>query len=216
MTPKDGISKKDSIPEQGNRSRQSQLVTYFIIFVFGFLSGIAFTVYKGSFLGSFPKSAPSTVADTQSPSQTDETKQAIINLEAAVTANPDNFESWLQLGHLYYDSNQPEKAISAYTKSLELHSGDANLLTDLGVMYRRTKQPEKAIESFNQAIKMDPRHLPSRFNKGIVLMYDLKDPQGAIDSWEKLLKIDPQAKTASGESIREFVDKIKADLPKNP
>ncbi len=211
MAPRDKIPKKDSAPERKNMTGKNQMVTYFIIFVFGFLSGIAFTVYKG---GS-PESAPSTVEDSQSPSQTDETKQAIINLEAEVTANPDNFESWIRLGHLYYDSDQPEKAISAYTKSLELHSGDANLLTDLGVMYRRTKQPEKAIESFDKAIKMDPSHLPSRFNKGIVLMYDLKDPQGAIDSWEELLKIDPQAKTASGESIRQFVDKIKADLPIN-
>ncbi len=203
------MAPKDNTPKQGNMSKKNQLVTYFIIFVFGFLSGIAFTVYKGS----SPEATPSTTTDVQSQSQTNETEQAILNLEAEVTANPENFESWIQLGHLYYDSNQPEKAISAYTKSLELHSGDANLLTDLGVMYRRTKQPEKAIESFNKAIKMDPSHIPARFNKGIVLMYDLKDPQGAIDCWEELLKINPQATTANGQSIREFVNKIKADLP---
>ena len=113
------------------------------------MSGIAFTVYKGA----RPESAPSTIYDGQSPSQNDETDQAILNLEAEVTANPENFENWIRLGHLYYDANQPEKAIAAYTKSLELHSGDANLLTDLGVMYRRAKQPEKAIEFFNQAIQ---------------------------------------------------------------
>ena len=113
-----------------------------------------------------------------------------------MTPHPENFENWIRLGHLYYDADQPEKAIAAYTKSLELHSGDANLLTDLGVMYRRTKQPEKAIEFFDQAIKKDPSHLPSRFNKGIVLMYDLNDPTGAIAAWDELLAIDPEAKTA--------------------
>jgi tetratricopeptide (TPR) repeat protein len=79
-------------------------------------------------------------------------------------------------------------------------------------MYRRTKQPEKAIESFNEAIKKDPGHLPSRFNKGIVLMYDFNDPGGAIETWEALLKIDPEAKTANGQHIHDFVDKIKADI----
>jgi cytochrome c-type biogenesis protein CcmH/NrfG len=208
MAQKNKATQKDSPSRQEKKSQKSQLVTYFIIFVVGFLSGIAFTVYKGS----PPGAAPTAMNDGQSSSQNDETGQAIINMEAEVTANPENFENWIRLGHLYYDANQPEKAIAAYTKSLELHSGDANLLTDLGVMYRRTKQPEKAIELFDQAIKKDPNHLPSRFNKGIVLMYDLNDPQGAIATWEELLAIDPEAKAANGQHIHEFVDKIKAEL----
>lgn len=208
MAQKNKATQKDNPSRQEKKSQKSQLVTYFIIFVVGFLSGIAFTVYKGS----PPGAAPTAMNDGQSSSQNDETGQAIINMEAEVTANPENFENWIRLGHLYYDANQPEKAIAAYTKSLELHSGDANLLTDLGVMYRRTKQPEKAIELFDQAIKKDPNHLPSRFNKGIVLMYDLNDPQGAIATWEELLAIDPEAKAANGQHIHEFVDKIKAEL----
>jgi len=209
MTPKNREKKeKESIPQRSSKTQKSPLVTYFIIFVFGFLAGVAFTVYKGS----FSESTSSTITEAQPQAKNDETKQAILNLEAEVTANPDNFQSWIQLGHLYFDTNQPEKAISAYTKSMELHSADANLLTDLGVMYRRTKQPEKAIESFNQAIKKDPRHQPARFNKGIVLMYDLNDPEQAIQTWEELLKIDPMAKTANGQPISEFVDKIKAEL----
>ena len=210
MARKNKVTEKDTTPQQKGKPKKSPLVTYFIIFVFGFLSGIAFTVYKGG----TPASTPQTTTNGQAQSQKDETKQAIINLEAEVTANPENFQNWISLGHLYYDSNQPEKAIGAYTKSLEFHSGDANLLTDLGVMYRRTKQPEKAIESFNQAIAKDPSHLPSRFNKGIVLMYDLDDSAGAIASWEELLKIDPEAKTANGQHIHNFVDQIKADLAK--
>ena len=126
---------------------------------------MAFTVYKGKFTGS----APTSSAVVQPQSQDNTSEQAIRDLEAEVAAHPDNFENWIRLGHLYYDTDQPEKAIAAYTKSLEFHSGDANLLTDLGVMYRRTKQPEKAIELFDQAIKKDPSHLPSKFNKGIVL-----------------------------------------------
>jgi cytochrome c-type biogenesis protein CcmH/NrfG len=208
MAPKNKATEQDSPLRQEKKPKKNQLVTFFIIFVVGFLSGIAFTVYKSS----PPGTAPTSGNDGQTQSQNGESGQAILAMEAEVTANPENFESWIRLGHLYYDANQPEKAIAAYTKSLELHSGDANLLTDLGVMYRRTKQPEKAIELFDQAIKKDPNHLPSRFNKGIVLMYDLNDPQGAIASWEELLVIDPEAKAANGQHIHDFVDKIKAEL----
>jgi cytochrome c-type biogenesis protein CcmH/NrfG len=210
MARKNSTTDPDKTRQNDSKNQQGRLVTYFIIFICGFLAGIAFTVYKG---GS-PGSSPATVAGGQPQAQNDDTQQAIIHLEAEVTANPENFESWIRLGHLYYDSDQPEKAIAAYTKSMEFHTADANLLTDLGVMYRRTKQPEKAIELFNKAIQQDPSHQPSRFNKGIVLLHDLNDATGAIASWEELLRINPEAKTANGQPIREFVDHVKADLSK--
>ncbi len=211
MTQNQKVTEEESTRKQGSKHQKGQLVTWFIIFVAGFLAGVAFTVYKGKIIGS----EPSTPAVVQPQAQSNGSSQAISDLEAEVAAHPDNFENWIQLGHLYYDADQPKKAIAAYTKSLEMHSGDANLLTDLGVMYRKIEQPEKAIELFDQAIKQDPNHLPSRFNKGIVLMYDLNDPNGAITAWNGLLAINPEAKTASGEPIREFVEKIKAGLPKN-
>lgn len=191
-----------SKPDQKN---QIPVVTYFVIFILGFLTGVGFTVYKTSGTGS---GAPA--ANSQQSTQDDETHKVILELEAEVTANPDNSQSWKKLGDLYYDHNQPEKAIVAYTKNLELRPGDANVLTDLGVMYRRTKQPVKAIESFDKAIQVDPVHEPARFNKGIVLLYDLNKPEDAIAAWEELLKINPQARAAGGESIQDFINNVKA------
>lgn len=189
--------KQTTAPKSGG----NRLVSYLIVFVLGFLAGVAFTVLKDD---GTSQPAPSQVS-----SGSGENQQAILNLEAEVTSNPDNFEAWIRLGHLYYDTNQPQKAVKAYNRSLELHDGDANLLTDLGVMYRRLKQPEKAIESFDRARKKDPGHLPSRYNKGIVLLYDLDDTEGAIASWEELLRINPQAKNSSGEPISELVKQLK-------
>lgn len=186
---------------------KGQFLTWAIIFVCGFLCGIAFTVYKG---GSINQPAV-TATEGQAPPHNEELHQAILSLEAEVTTNPKNFQAWVRLGNLYYDTDQATKAIAAYNKSLELHKGDANLITDLGVMYRKNKEPEKAIEHFNRAIQENPAHLPSRYNKGIVLLYDLKDAQSAIASWEEMLTIDPQAKTTSGMAIRDLIAQIKAE-----
>lgn len=189
--------------------QKSQLVPYFIFFVLGFLAGIAFTVFKSD-------NPVSGEVQTTAVQKQDQSQQNILNMEAEVTANPANFQAWIRLGHLYFDSNQPKKAIGAYTKSLELHTGDANLLTDLGVMYRRDKQPQKAIESFDKAIQKDKKHIPSRFNKGIVLLYDLSDSQGAINSWESILQINPNARTSSGEPMRQFIDNMKSEIIPKP
>ncbi len=185
--------------------RDTNYLYILIAFVVGFVAGAGFAVYKIT-----PQSDNATVE--QKSAISDQQSQAITNLEAEVTTNPDRHEAWTRLGNLFFDTSQYNKAIQAYLKSLELHSGNANILTDLGIMYRRTQQPEKAIESFSKAIAIDPMHEFSRINKGIVQMYDLSDVQGAIETWENLLAINPNAKTGSGESVQSFVDHLKDEL----
>ena len=194
------------MPEQGTK-RQTLILAIFLSFVCGFLAGAGFAIHK---IGTRP--APiSTHTENAGSGISEQQQKAITNLETQIAATPDDFRLWTQLGNMHYDTNQPEKAIKAYSRSLELHSGDANLLTDLGVMYRSTGQSKKAIDFFDRAIALDPTHQHSRLNKGIVLMYDLHKPDMAIAVWEELLHIDPEARTANGDSVRDFLEEIKKE-----
>ena len=190
--------------------KQTFYLTIFIVFICGFLAGVGFTVFKMDSPGT---NTSTNITQQQGASQQE--TQAILNLEAEVTSNPENFNAWTQLGHLYFDTDQYQKAIGAYTRSLELHSGDANLWTDLGVMYRRSGDSAKAIEAFDKAISMNSSHEPSRLNKGIVLFYDFGKADEAIASWESVLQINPKAVMANGNNLRAFIDQIKADLKNN-
>lgn len=193
--------------KQATVTKQTLYLTALIVFIAGFISGVAFTVFKTS--------DSSTAQNISQPSgQSGQEAQAILNLEAEVTANPDNFNAWTQLGHLYFDSSQYNKAIGAYTRSLELHSGDANLWTDLGVMYRRSGDPEKALETFSKAMTLDANHAPSRFNKGIVLHYDLGRTAEAIQSWQEVVAINPGYKTANGIALQDFIIQIQEEAAK--
>jgi tetratricopeptide (TPR) repeat protein len=71
-------------------------------------------------------------------------------------------------------------------------------------MYRSSGRPVKAIEAFDQAMKIDPKHGHSRFNKGIVLMHDLKDTESALKEWEELSRINPAYKS-DGEHLDEII-----------
>lgn len=183
-------------------------LSFLAVFICGLLAGVGLTIVKLD----RPDAGPASATSQQDDKKHQEYQEAISSLEKEVTNDPKKFQSWVQLGNLYFDTDQPEKAISAYTKSLEHHSGDANLLTDLGVMYRAVNKPDLAIASFDKARAMDPKHQPSRFNKGIVLLYDLHDSAGAIASWQELLTINPDAQTGSGEKVRDML----AELQKNP
>lgn len=199
--------------------KETLLYALLVGLVVGFIGGAVFASYKLSpdtshehpdqAKGQAPKTA--TAADK-------ETAALIASLEAEVTADPKNVRAWTQLGHRYYDSAQPLKAIKAYRKSLELEPNNPDVLTDMGVMYRRSKQPRKAIESFEKAYSIDPNHEHARLNKGIVLLYDFNKPEEAIAAWEELLTINPQAMMGDKVPLRQVIDelreKIKTATPK--
>jgi len=118
-------------------------------------------------------------------------QQQITMLQGIVAKEPANRNAWVQLGHSYFDSDQPMKAIEAYAKALELQGDDANILTDQGVMYRRLGWFDKAIKNFEAANKLNPNHQQSLYNLGIVYRYDLQDFPKAIEAWEKFVAINP-------------------------
>ena len=83
------------------------------------------------------------------------------------------------------------------------------MITDLGIMYRRSGDPQKAIEMFDRAITLDPQQQNARFNKGIVLLHDLKDKAGAVAAWEGLLEINPVAMAPNGQSVDALIQQYK-------
>jgi cytochrome c-type biogenesis protein CcmH/NrfG len=170
-----------------------------ITFIAGFLAGVVFTVYGAGASGT------GALAGKQ---EIDSTKKEKM-LTAEVQRNPNNTTAWIQLGHVYFDTDQYANAIGAYEKALEQNPDNADILTDLGVMYRRNGQPRKAIEKFDAAIAVDSKHETARFNKGIVLMHDLEDREGAIRTWEKLLEINPLAMAGKDQSVDQLLKHYK-------
>jgi len=129
-------------------------------------------------------------------------------LEAAVAANPEDPHAWSDLGHYYFDHNMPERAVAAYEKSLSIAPNHPGIWSDLGVMYRRTGQFKKALDAFEHAAALDPKHITARFNKGIVLLYDLKKKDEALTAWRSILNIDPDAKAPDGRPMTEVIREV--------
>ena len=153
---------KKKIKDSSLMSKQTAMLFVICAFVLGFLSGVEFTVYKTN--------SASGIASSKGLEIDYEQREKL--LKAEVIKNKDNTAAWIQLGQVYFDTDQYLKAIDAYKKALELDPRNVDVLTDLVIMYRRSGQPQNAIESFDQAVVIDPKHETARFNKGIVLMHD--------------------------------------------
>ncbi|MGQ9731459.1 MAG: tetratricopeptide repeat protein [Candidatus Zipacnadales bacterium] len=83
-------------------------------------------------------------------------------------------------------------AVAAYERALELRPDDPDILTDLGVALRGCGDFEGAVRRFREAAEKDTQHPQSRFNLGVVLLYDLHRPKQAMEAWEEYLAIAPK------------------------
>jgi tetratricopeptide (TPR) repeat protein len=137
--------------------------------------------------------------------------QRIMEAEKIVAQDPKNYQAWVQLANDYFDTEQPQKAVNAYSKALELepkNQNAPNLLTDQGVMYRKMGLFDKAVDNFDKASKLDPKHAQSLFNLGIVYANDLKQKDKAIEAWQRYLALD--AMSPQGQQVKAMVDDLKA------
>jgi len=195
--------------------KETMLVVALVAVIVGFLGGVVFSAYTSGvgLNGSAPGPSDQTA---QKQDISNKLAQEINDLEKEISLHLENIEALIRLGNLYFDTDQPDKAIMAYNKALELNPGNPDVLTDLGVMYRRKGQPLEAIKVFDKAIKIDPRHEASRFNKGVVLLHDLNDSEGAIRAWEELVEVNPFARANGDELVLKLIEKIKGrDNPAN-
>jgi cytochrome c-type biogenesis protein CcmH/NrfG len=201
------MAKKETT-ETGTIKNSTALLISLITLGIGFLGGVVFSAYKSGSGVPIPQAAPQQQASQEQQITEDQAKR-ILALEKEVAAAPNNTDTWMRLGNLYFDTDNYESAIRTYEKSLSLNPNNANVQTDLGVMYRRNGQPKKAVEAFDRAIKIDPKHEVSRFNKGIVLLHDLSDKEGALRAWEELIAVNPVAMTPSGQPLKDLLKRFK-------
>jgi cytochrome c-type biogenesis protein CcmH/NrfG len=201
------MAKRETI-ETGMIKNSTALLISLIALGIGFLGGVVFSAYKSGSGVPIPQAAPQQQASKEQP-MTEEQAKNILALEKEAAADPNNADTWIRLGNLYFDTDNFENAIRTYEKGLSLKPDNANVQTDLGVMYRRSGQPKKAVEAFDRAIKIDPTHEVSRFNKGIVLLHDLNNKEGALKAWEALVEMNPAAMTPSGQPLKDLLKRFK-------
>lgn len=125
-----------------------------------------------------------------------DTQTRIAEAEKIVARDPQNVQAWISLGNDYFDTAQPQKAINAYGKALELNPNNPNVLTDQGVMFRQVGWYDKALANFEKAQKVDPKHLQSLYNIGVVYREDMKQPDKAFQIWARYLEMDSTSPTA--------------------
>jgi len=179
--------------------KETVILAVVIAFLVGFITGATVAILKGKkgvegpAMVQKPQTAPMPAPPGPSPL---EVASKIETLKEIVKKDPKNLPAWVELGNLYFDSDQPKEAIEAYGKYLVMKPDNADVRTDMAIMYKNLGDFNRALDEFRKAAQSDPKHVNSRYNIGIVLLHDKQDIKGAIKAWEEYLKVDPKSERA--------------------
>jgi len=133
--------------------------------------------------------------------------QAAAPLIEAVNKNPNDFETLVKLGNLFYDGQQFPNAIQYYERALVIHPDNPDVRTDMGTAYWYTGSAEKALTAMETSLKYRPGHPQTLFNLGWVRWQGKQDPKGAIEAWQQLIKANPDY--PERQQVEQYIAKAK-------
>jgi len=135
-----------------------------------------------------------------------EYSERIASARAAVERDPRDRRAWIELGNDYFDTQRRAEAVEAYASALELEPDDPDVLTDQGIMLRELGAFDRALANFERANRLQPTHLHSLFNIGVLCASDLHDRARAVRAWRKVIDTAPGSPQA--EDARRAIDEL--------
>ena len=77
----------------------------------------------------------------------------------------------------------------------------------MGRTYEMMDKTEEAITAYKRASQIDPRHVQSLYNLGVVYAFDLKDAKRAAEAWNRVVQVAPASPQAA--EARKLLDEMK-------
>jgi cytochrome c-type biogenesis protein CcmH/NrfG len=186
----------------------------YLLAAFCLLLGVALGyLFRGSASPTTTAVAAGTSQQQGTSSKRDDAKaqaavtQSAAPLQLAIEKDPNDYDSLVKLGNVYYDGQQYQTAIGYYDRALKIHPENSDVRTDMGTAYWYAGDATKALETMEASLKYQPGHPQTLFNLGWVRWQGKGDPKGAIEAWQQLLKANPDY--PQKQQVEQYIAKAK-------
>ncbi|MDD3875022.1 MAG: tetratricopeptide repeat protein [Bacteroidales bacterium] len=109
----------------------------------------------------------------------------------AIDKNPNNHYAYFSIGLAYYENENYNKAISVYTKAIELYKEDSKYFSNRGATYVKLKEYEKAIDDLTKAIFLNTEDSYAFNNRGSAY-FETGFFDKAIEDFKYALTLNPK------------------------
>ncbi|MGB2842045.1 MAG: tetratricopeptide repeat protein, partial [Halobacteriota archaeon] len=103
----------------------------------------------------------------------------------------ENVDAWINLGGVYFDRKDYEKAKECYEKAIELDKENVDAWMNLGLVHSKLEDYEKAKECSEKAVELDKENVDAWSGLGGVY-FNLKDYEKAKECVEKAVELDKE------------------------
>jgi cytochrome c-type biogenesis protein CcmH/NrfG len=188
--------------------------------IFG-VAGIFFGVLVGWIVGSQQAAPPrgaAAPAAAQSSASGQQQSAPVLDqsrvdaLRSTAERNPNDAETRVQLGDLYFDAEKFEDAIHWYEEALKIDPRNVNASTDLGISFYYLNQPDRALAQFDRSLAIDPKHSKTLLNIGIVRAFGKQDLDGAAQAWQRVVEVAP-ADSPEAKAARQALEGVRNAHP---
>jgi len=136
---------------------------------------------------------------------------AIVELERVLDGEPDNYDAYYDLGHVYFELGDYETAIDNFENVLayEDNQNTELLYFALAQAYEANNQIDKAISNYLKAIAVNDKFLLA-YKKVGILFLARGDYDDAIEYFENYLDFDiPQEEK---DSVNKLIERVKSKI----
>jgi DNA-binding transcriptional MerR regulator len=116
--------------------------------------------------------------------------EAIAAYENVLAREPRRMDAWINLGTLYYEHSEFQRAFDCFRRASEIESGNALALYNVGCVLEDLNQVHSAREYLRAAVRLDPAFADAHYNLALVCER-LGAAAEAAPHWRRYLELDP-------------------------
>ena len=138
-------------------------------------------------------------------------EDAIVELERVLDGEPDNYDAYYDLGHIYFELGDYDIAIDNFENVLSYEQNQNNELIyyALAQAYEANNEIDKAISNYLKAIAVNDKFLLA-YKKVGILFLAREDYEDAIEYFENYLDFDiPQEEK---DNVQKLIDRVKSKI----
>ncbi len=142
-----------------------------------------------------------------------DTTLSISSFQTAAEVNPDHFESYIELAHLYAFKGDPI-AKEYFNTALNIRPRSAEAMYGKGMFMQAGLKFDSALAVYRKLIEIDPDNFLGFYNLGYVKLTEELDFDSALYFFDKALAIQPtwvEAVYNRGLCFEEMGDRVKAE-----
>lgn len=113
-----------------------------------------------------------------------DTVKAVSSFQTAVEQDPQDYNSYMQLGKLYAIEKH-DLADAYYANAIRINPKSIEAYYARGLYRQNLNRANDALEDYNQIIELEPNHVAANYNIGYVKLMLLEQPDSAITFFEK-------------------------------